>query len=316
MGVRGLAAIRDLDPPAGGAEMSLATLLKGISEKGPYSEDAPEYTPLQSSEDTGGVDGWSVKIFQSSDRGEVTSLTMESKLEREVCTFAVEDIWSGLAWRLMNKSSCRPNVGVERHDLRRVIRRFAKWLDGELENEVIKARGSGDQLIGVTQLHWSSGAAQIFQKYNIPYLVFVRDELQFEHVSLYKSSLEGAVAVCGAGHGLLDQIRDVFKLRDGVHVPLPVNYTERFGSNDDVSRSRAAGLSSRTDLDVPRIAIVGVTPEKGYGFYQRLLPYVARVWPQAQFDVYGGGAYVEGLARFANTTCHVSYTHLTLPTKA
>ena len=33
-----IAAVRDLDPPAGGAEMSLATLLKGVCEPGPLPE--------------------------------------------------------------------------------------------------------------------------------------------------------------------------------------------------------------------------------------------------------------------------------------
>ena len=63
-------------------------------------------------------------------------------------------------------------------------------------------------------------------------------------------------------------------------------------------------MASRTDSDVPRIAIIGVTPEKGYGFYQRLLPYMAEAWPEAHFDIYGGGGYVEGLAGFENATCH------------
>lgn len=304
MGVRVLAAIRDLDPPAGGAEMSLATLLKGISEKGPYSEDAPEYTPLQPSEDTGGVDGWSVKIFQSSDRGEVTPLTMESKLERDVCTFAVEDIWSGLAWRLRNKSSGRPNVGFQRRHLRGVNRKFSRWLESQLEVEVNAAKDAGEQLIGITQLHWSAGAARAFNKFGIPYLVFVRDELQFDHPLLYKSSLENAIAVCGAGHGLLEQIRGVFSLRKGAHVPLPVDYAQRFGTTDDVAQLREAGLAARTDSEIPRIAIIGVTPEKGYGFYQRLLPFVAKAWPQAHFDIYGGGGYVDGLADHENATCH------------
>ena len=53
-----------------------------------------------------------------------------------------------------------------------------------------------------------------------------------------------------------------------------------------------------------RIAIIGVTPEKGYGFYQRFLPYVEGVWPEVQFDIYGGGGYVDGLSRFGNVTCH------------
>ena len=136
MGVRILAALRDLDPPAGGAEMSLATLLKGVSVQGHYAEDAPDYIPLEPSEDRGTVDGWSVKVFQSSDRGDVTSLTEGSLLERDVCTFAVEDLWSGLAWRLRNRSSGRPNVGFQRRHLRGVNRKFSKWLQGCLEREI------------------------------------------------------------------------------------------------------------------------------------------------------------------------------------
>ncbi len=46
MGVRILAALRDLDPPAGGAEMSLATLLKGVSVQGHFAEDATDYITL------------------------------------------------------------------------------------------------------------------------------------------------------------------------------------------------------------------------------------------------------------------------------
>ena len=304
MGVRVLAAIRDLDPPAGGAEMSLATLLKGVARKGPYAENAPDYIPLQKSDDEGGVSGWSVKIFQSSDRGDVTDLTGGSGLERSVCSFAVEDVWSGLAWRLRSKSTGKPNVGFQRRHLRGVNQRFAKWLDGKVGEEVVAAKEAGDQLIGVTQLHWSAGAAKVFQKFNIPYVVFVRDELQFEHVSLYKSSLEKAAAVCGAGHGLIDQIGEVFKFRNGVHIPLPVDYAERFGSNSEIDQKREEGLAARIDLDVPRIAIVGVTPEKGYGFYQQFLPYMQKVWSDAQFDIYGGGGYVEGLSRYENVTCH------------
>ena len=304
MGVRVLAAVRDLDPPAGGAEMSLATLLKGVAIKGPYAENAPDYIPLQKSDDENGIDGWSVKIFQSSDRGDITDLTGDSSLERSVCSFAVEDVWSGLAWRLRNKSSGKPNVGFQRRHLRGVNRRFAKWLDEKVSEEVVAAKEAGDQLIGVTQLHWSAGAAKVFQKFNIPYMVFVRDELQFEHVPLYKSSLERAAAVCGAGHGLIDQIGKVFKFRKGVHIPLPVDYAERFGSNDEVEQKREMGLAARIDLEVPRIAIVGVTPEKGYGFYQRFLPHMQRSWPEAQFDIYGGGGYVEGLSRYENVTCH------------
>ncbi|DAC61477.1 MAG TPA: glycosyltransferase [Candidatus Poseidoniales archaeon] len=304
MGVRILAALRDLDPPVGGAEMSLATLLKGVSILGHFAEDAPDYIPLEPSEDSGTVEGWNVKVFQSSDRGGVTSLTEDSQLERAVCTFAVEDLWSGLAWRLRNRSSGRPNIGFQRRHLRGVNHKFSKWFEGCLEHEIELAKVSGDLLLGVTQLHWSAGAARTFQKYGIPYLVFVRDELQFDHPDLYKSSLVNATAVCGAGLGLLKQIDDAFSIQKGAHVPLPVDYAGRFGTAEEVVRVREQGLASRTDSDVPRIAIIGVTPEKGYGFYQRLLPYMAEAWPEARFDIYGGGGYVEGLARFGNATCH------------
>ena len=304
MGVRILAAIRDLDPPAGGAEMSLAALLKGVSNHGPYAENAPEYIPLKPAEERERVDGWSVKIFQSSDRGDVTSLTKNSGLDREVCMFPIEDVWSGLAWRMRNRSSGRPNVGFQRRHLRGINRKFSKWLEARIEAEVRTAGESGDLLLGVTQLHWSAGAARTFQKFGIPYLVFVRDELQFDHPELYKSSLKNAAAVCGAGHGLLKQISAIFPLQREAHVPLPVDYAERFGSSENVQRLREEGLLSRTDSETPRIAIIGITPEKGFGFYQRLLPYVAKKWPEARFDIYGGGGYVDGLSGFENVTCH------------
>ena len=46
MVARIVAALRDLDPPAGGAEMSLSTLLKGVCDAGPLAENAPNFTPL------------------------------------------------------------------------------------------------------------------------------------------------------------------------------------------------------------------------------------------------------------------------------
>ncbi len=304
MGVRILAALRDLDPPAGGAEMSLATLLKGVSKNGPYVENAPEYIPLEGSDVAVNENGWSVKIFQSSDRGDVTHLTKDSGLGREVCELKIEDFWSGLAWRLRNKSSGRPNLGFQRRHLRRVNRIFSKWLEPLIEKEIGEAKEAGDVLLGVTQLHWSLGASHIFKKYGIPYLVFVRDELQFDHPVMYKKSLENAAAVCGAGHGLLNQISDVFSIQKGVHIPLPVDYADRFGTMEKVMKMRADGLALRRSSDVPKIAIVGVTPEKGFAFYQKFLPYVSKNWPEAHFEIYGGGGYVEALAVHSNATCH------------
>ena len=305
MGVRILAAIRDLDPPAGGAEMSLATLLKGVMAEGSYIEDAIDYTPLETNSDEGGVSGWSVKVFQSSSRGVVTDLTSGSDLEREVCNLPVEDLWSGLAWRLRSRRTGKQNVGLQGRHLSKSNRAFAKWLSPRIAAEVEAAKRSGDTLLGITQLHWSAGAAKAFTDAGVPYLAFVRDELQFNHPKLYRESLEGAVAVCGAGQGLIKQINDVFNIQYGAHVPLPVNYAERFGSVDAVSEGRLAGLATRVEMNdggVPRIAIVGVTPEKGYEFYKRLLPHLQEAWSDARVDVYGGGAYAEALGEFSNTT--------------
>ena len=296
MGVRILAALRDLDPPAGGAEMSLATLLKGVSNAGPYAEDAPEYIPLEIAPDAENQDGWSVQVFQSSDRGEATALTNDSLLARNTGTLPVESLWSGLAWRLRNKSTGRPHEGLHRRHLRKRNRTFKQWLLPRLENAKKQARDNGDQLLGVTQLHWSAGAAAAFEEVGIPYLVFVRDELQFIHTELYRNSLENAASVCGAGHGLLQQIGDVFNLRKSSHVPLPVDFAGRFGTS----------ISTREheDSTIPRIAIIGVTPEKGYGLYRKLLPHLHQHWPEAQIDIYGGGGYVDALSNHPNVTCH------------
>ena len=305
MGVRILAAVRDLDPPAGGAEMSLATLLKGVICDGPYIEDAPDYTPLEGGEVGEGSNGWSVKVFQSSMRGDVTDLTLDSGLEREVCNLPVEDLWSGLSWRLRNRKTGRNQPSLERRHLLKSNRAFAKWLKPFLAAEKATAKKSGDLLLGVTQLHWSAGAASAFSDAGIPYLAFVRDELQFNHPRIYRGSLEGATAVCGAGLGLLKQIDAEFNLQYGEHVPLPVNFAERFGSADDISQRRLAGLTARDERNdgaVPRIAVVGVTPEKGFEFYNHLLPHMQEVWPDAHVDVYGGGSYAEALGEFENAT--------------
>ena len=112
MGVRILAAVRDLDPPAGGAEMSLATLLKGVIRDGPYIENAPDYTPLEKELDEIESNGWSVKVFQSSNRGDVTDLTKYSGLERAVCNHPVEDLWSGLAWRLRGRRTGKQHLSL------------------------------------------------------------------------------------------------------------------------------------------------------------------------------------------------------------
>lgn len=289
MGVRLLVALRDLDPPAGGAEMSLATLLKGVAAPGPYAEDAPDYIPLMPTPEQNEEVPLSVHVFQSGGRGQASGLA--KGLGRTVCDLPIESLWSGLAWRLRDKRSGRPHTRLERRHLRGRNRAFQRWLAPHLA----AARESGETLLGITQLHWSAGAAAAFRKAGIPHLAFVRDELQFDHPSMYRESLEQAVAVCGAGQGLLRQIEDVFTLRTAAHVPLPVDYAGRFGQV----------LPQRTRENAqPRIAIVGVTPEKGLRLYRRLLPHLASAWPEARVDIYGGGAHVEALEANPNVTCH------------
>lgn len=279
MGVRIIAALRDLDPPAGGAEMSLATLLKGVASQ-----------------------TWMVQVLQSGDRGATTDLTANSGLTRTTTSIPIESIWSGLAWRLRDKRTGKPHPWLQRQHLKSRNRAFAKWLAPHLE----EARAAGDDLLGVTQLDWSAGAAAAFNAAGIPHLAFVRDELQFNHPDVYRDSLSKAAAVCGAGHGLLMQIQDVFKLRRAAHIPLPVDFEGRFGSPEEVAAQRQAGLARRDEAGdtSPRIAIVGVTPEKGLALYRRLLPQLAEAWPEARVDIYGGGAHVEALAEFPNVTCH------------
>ena len=304
-----IAAVRDLDPPAGGAEMSLATLLRGVGRDGPLAADAPAYIPLEPSPDipdTALVQGWSVSALQSGARGTPTELTEDSQIARWALDLPVEDLWSGLAWRLSEKSG-QPRRWLQRRHLRKANARFAKAIDAHISTILGSQRDADSPVVGVTQLHWSAGAAERFTAHGVPYVVFVRDELQFRHPGIYHASLEGAAAVCCAGAGLGEQVAATFDVKVVRNVRLPVDFAGRFGSAVLVNGMRKAGLSARSeegDLDVPRITIVGVTPEKGSAFYQRLLPHLAAAWPEAHIDVHGGGSYAEALGRFSNTTWH------------
>ena len=62
------AAVRDLDPPGGGAERSLAALLNGMAASGPTLETAPAFVPMTPAPDTPTHPGWQVSAFASSDR--------------------------------------------------------------------------------------------------------------------------------------------------------------------------------------------------------------------------------------------------------
>ena len=304
-----IAAVRDLDPPAGGAEMSLATLLKGVGVPGPLADVAPEYVPLEPGRDIADsmlTQGWSVSALQSGARGAPTELTEDSPIARWALDLPVEDLWSGLAWRLSEKSG-QPRKSLQRRHLRKTNVGFAKAIDSHISTIMSSRRGADTPVVGVTQLHWSAGAAQRFSAHGIPYVVFVRDELQFRHPGIYRASLEAAAAVCCAGAGLGEQVAETFDVKAVRNVRLPVDFAGRFGSSDGVNEMREKGMTARSedgDLDVARIAIVGVTPEKGAEFYTRLLPRLAESWPEARVDVHGGGSYAEALGKFSNTTWH------------
>lgn len=311
MGVPGLliAAVRDLDPPAGGAEMSLATLLKGVTQPGPLEDAEVIYHP---SHDDPVIDpgilrpSWSVSLFQSDARGEATDLTEGSEIERTTYPLQIEDLWSGLAWRLRGESG-RSLPWLQRWHMRRANRRFARKLRRDLGALIQRARKGGLPVVGVTQLYWSAGAAEVFKENGVPYVVFVRDELQFFHPDFYRKSLENATAVCCAGAGLGKQVASAFNIKEVRNVRLPVDFMGRFGNLGEVEEARAAGLARRAsanDLGTPRIAIVGVTPEKGYEFYHQLLPQLHEHWSEAVVDVYGGGAYAESLSSHPNVRWH------------
>jgi glycosyltransferase involved in cell wall biosynthesis len=304
-----IAALRDLDPPAGGAEMSLATLLEGVTEPGPGVEAEVLYAPCHPSPDVDPAllkSGWRVRVHQSSVRGEGTELADVPELRIIGYPLKIEDIWSGLAWRLRGKDG-QPNGGLQARHLRKANHLFCKKISAAIKTSAAKGGAAGLPVVGVTQLHWSAGAAECFQTLGIPYVVFVRDELQFRQPDIYRSSLENAAAVCCAGEGLGAQVASTFNVKAIRNVRLPVDFAGRFGSADDVAAQRADGLATRLqsgDAGTPRIAIVGVTPEKGYEFYQRLLPHLASHWPEAHIDIHGGGSYAESLGNHYNATWH------------
>ena len=304
-----IAALRDLDPPAGGAEMSLATLLKGVIEPGPGVDAEALYAPCHP---TPGIDpallksGWRVRIHQSSLRGDTTDLTNDSELGIIGYPLKIEDLRSGLAWRMRSKDG-QPNYGLQTRHLSNANRNFRKKITAPVAASASKATAAGLPVVGVTQLHWSAGAAECFQAAGIPYIVFVRDELQFRYPEIFKSSLENAAAVCCAGEGLGAQVESRFNVKTIRNVRLPVDFGGRFGNAEKVAAERATGLANRTesgDASTPRIAIVGITPEKGYDFYQQLLPHLEANWPEAHIDIHGGGSYAESLGANKNATWH------------
>ena len=288
------AAVRDLDPPGGGAERSLAALLNGIARSGPTLETAPTYVPMSPAEDAPTHPAWTVKAFASHDRGDPIGL-LEPEVDLTTTDLPIEGFWSKVAWGLRERKGelRRRKWPLDRHIARRSAQfaaRVGSWLDGQ-------EHAGG---IGLTQLDWAPGAAQAFTTRGMPYIMFVRDDTAFRLEERFRPAMEGAALVCAAGEGLLADIRSRFAIQQGHSVPLPVDFEGRFGSMDDVKALRTAEQAKRPDTAPPTIGVMVVTPEKGLRIYQHLLPKLLERWPEAEVHIAGGTSYPQQLAHHPN----------------
>lgn len=288
------AAVRDLDPPGGGAERSLAALLNGVSVAGPTLESAPTFVPMTPAPDTPTHPAWSVSAFASSDRGERIGL-LRPEVDLTTTELPIEGFWSKVAWGLRERKGeqRRRKWAHDRHLGRRgpqFAARVDAWLDGQ----------NHDGAIGLTQLEWSCGAAKAFADRGIPYIMFVRDDTVFRLEKRFRPVMEGAALVCAAGEGLLADIRARFAIQRGHSVPLPIDFGGRFGSMDDVKALRSSEQAKRAADAPPTIGIMVVTPEKGLRMYQQILPRLVERWPEAEVHIAGGSAYPQQLAHHPN----------------
>lgn len=288
------AAVRDLDPPGGGAERSLAALLNGIAAPGPTLETAPAFVPMSPAVDATTHPAWTVSAFASHDRGDPIGL-LETEVDFTTTDLPIEGFWSKVAWGLRERKGeqRRRKWAHDRHIGRRspqFATRVGSWLD--------KQEHAGG--IGLTQLEWATGAAQAFTARGMPYVMFVRDDTVFRLEERFRPVMEGAALVCAAGEGLLTDIRSRFAIQQGLSVPLPIDFDGRFGSMDDVNALRSAEQTKRPDRAPPTIGIMVVTPEKGLRMYQRLLPRLLERWPEAEVHIAGGSVYPQELAHHPN----------------
>ena len=288
------AAVRDLDPPGGGAERSLAALLNGIATAGPTLETAPEFVPMAPAENPPTHPAWTVSAFASNDRGNPIGL-LESGVDFTTTDLPIEGFWSKVAWGLRERKGeqRRRKWAHDRHIARRspqFAARVGTWPD--------KQEHAGG--IGLTQLEWAPGAAEAFIARGMPYIMFVRDDGAFRLEERFRPVMEGAALVCAAGEGLLADIRSRFAIQKGHSVPLPIDFGGRFGTMDEVNALRTAEQEKRPDGSSPIIGIMVVTPEKGLRMYQRLLPRLLERWPEAEVHIAGGSAYPQALAHHPN----------------
>ena len=288
------AAVRDIDPPGGGAERSLAALLNGIAVAGPTLETAPTFVPMSPSEVVPTHPAWTVSAYASHDRGDRIGLLVP-EVNFITTDLPIEGFWSKMAWGLRERSGelRRRKWPLDRHIARRSSQfaaRVGSWLD--------KQEYAGG--IGLTQLDWAPGAAEAFSARGMPYIMFVRDDTVFRLQDRFRPAMEGAALVCAAGEGLLADIGSRFSIQQGHSVPLPIDFSGRFGSMDDVIALRTNEQAKRADGAPPRIGIMVVTPEKGLRIYQRLLPRLLEQWPEAEVHIAGGSSYPQQLAHHPN----------------
>ena len=287
-------AVRDLDPPGGGAERSLAALLNGVAVPGPTLETAPVFVPMSPSEEAATHPAWTVSAFASNDRGEPIHL-LESNIDFLTTDLPIEGFWSKVAWGLRErKGELRPRKWAHNRHIARRSSQFANhvgsWLDSQDHADGI----------GLTQLEWAPGAAKAFNARGMPYIMFVRDDTVFRLEEQFRPVMEGAALVCAAGEGLLADIRSRFAIQRGHSVPLPIDFGGRFGNMDAVMALRNTEQAKRPKGAPPTIGIMVVTPEKGLRMYQRLLPRLLERWPEVEVHIAGGTTYPQELAHHSN----------------
>ncbi|CAI8176880.1 MAG: Uncharacterised protein [Methanobacteriota archaeon] len=291
-------ATRSLDPAGGGAERSLSSLLNGVAIPGPKYDPSLTFQPLINTIKNEGenLEPWAVSTCFAMN-GEPTGL-LKPEIQTHIINLPTESIFSGLAWRLRSRRSGQSHPRLFKYHLRNVNNHFSKkveeWLDKMSEKPTL----------GITQLTWSAGAAEAFRRHEIPYLIFIRDDIPFRFPEVFRSAIEGAICVCTAGEGLGQQVAEKFMMQRNANIPLAIDYERRFIDLTHVRKWRQEGLENRSTLQSPRFTIVGVTPEKGFAAYERLLPYLQNHWPEAHFDIYGSGHYVERLGLHPNATNH------------
>ena len=277
-----LVAVRDFDSLVGGAEKSLTSLILGFESLNP---------------------NWNINVYQSNDRKPNNELFHNSSISFQKSQIKIEDIYSGSSWKLRNRKTGRSLKFLRRIHLQRKNKLFFNWLKKYFSEEVKLAKQNNEKLLGITQLDWSAGASSAFIENKIPYIVFVRDEVCFQFPELFEECLEKAETVIVAGEGLATQIKEKFSIKSISIVHLPVNFEEIYPEADLKTKLKEANkFRLENNLTNPRIAIVGMVPEKGFHFYNNeLIPKMKLLWPEATLHVFGGGTFARKLAKHSNT---------------